>query len=116
MFKVNVLGSVQPTKALLPSMIKRRWGRVVFVSSQAGQVINLWCHMILYYITSQQVALYGYSAYSSSKFALRGLAEALQMEVKPYNILVSVSFPPDTDTPQLKEEMLHRVSGVINKY
>lgn len=62
------------------------------------------------------MALYGYSAYSSSKFALRGLAEALQMEVKPYNILVSVSFPPDTDTPQLQGEIPHRVSHVISKY
>lgn len=28
------------------------------------------------------------------------------MEVKPYNISVSVSYPPDTDTPGYKEEML----------
>ena len=61
-------------------------------------------HVILHYITNEQVALNGYSAYSSSKFALGGLAEGLQMEVKPYNILISVSFPPDTDTPQLQGE------------
>jgi len=66
------------------------------------------------YITNEQVGLYGYSAYASSKFALRGLAEALQMEVKPYNILVSVSFPPDTDTPQLQGEIPHRVSHFTN--
>ena len=114
MFKVNVLGSVQPTKVLLPSMIKRRCGRVVFVSSQAGQVIIMMYHVILSYFTTAQVALYGYSAYSSSKFALRGLAEAIQMEVKPYNILVSISFPPDTDTPQLQGEIPHRVSHMIN--
>ena len=72
-------------------------------------------HVILHYITNEQVALYGYSAYSSSKFALRGLAEALQMEVKPYNILVNVSFPPDTDTPQLQGELLHRVGHMINE-
>ena len=36
------------------------------------------------------------------------------MEVKPYNILVSVSFPPDTDTPQLQEEMPHRVSQITS--
>ena len=35
---MNVLGYVYPTKALLPAMIQRREGRVVFVSSQAGQV------------------------------------------------------------------------------
>ncbi|RVE61920.1 hypothetical protein OJAV_G00175320 [Oryzias javanicus] len=37
-------------------------------------------------------------------FALRGLAESLQMEMKPYNIYVTVAFPPDTDTPLLAEE------------
>ncbi len=46
-----------------------------------------------------QVAIHGYSAYGASKWALRGLAEALQMEVRPFGILVSVSYPPDTDTP-----------------
>lgn len=75
-------------------MIKERRGRVVFISSQAGQC-----------------AIYGYSAYSASKFALRGLAECLQMEVKPFNVLISVSFPPDTDTPQLHKEMESRVCG-----
>ena len=39
-------------------------GRIMFVSSQAGQI-----------------GLFGYTAYSPSKFALRGLAESLQMEV-----------------------------------
>lgn len=41
-------------------------GRIMFVSSQAGQI-----------------GLFGYTAYSPSKFALRGLAESLQMEVSP---------------------------------
>ena len=40
--------------------------------------------------------MYGYSAYSASKYAIRGLAETLQMEVAPHNIGVSISFPPDT--------------------
>ena len=73
-------------------MIERERGNIVFVSSQAGQC-----------------AVYGYTAYAATKFALRGLAECLQMEVKPYNILISISFPPDTDTPQLKEELETRV-------
>ena len=42
------------------------------------------------------MALYGYTAYSASKYAVRGLAEVLDMEVKVHNIRVSVSFPPDT--------------------
>lgn len=85
--KVNYIGSVNCTYSVVPSMKKRRRGRIVFVSSQAGQL-----------------GLYGYSAYSASKFALRGLAETLQMEVKPYNMAVTVSFPPDTDTPGFHSE------------
>ncbi|XP_053739293.1 3-ketodihydrosphingosine reductase [Synchiropus splendidus] len=85
--EINYLGSFYPTRAVMTSMKERRKGRVVFVSSQAGQI-----------------GLFGYTAYSPSKFALRGLAEALQMEVKPYNIYVTVAYPPDTDTPGLAEE------------
>ncbi|XP_060630702.2 3-ketodihydrosphingosine reductase [Anolis sagrei] len=84
---VNYLGSVYPTHAVITTMKERRMGRIVFVSSQAGQV-----------------GVFGYSAYSATKFALRGLAEALQMEVKPYNIYVTVAYPPDTDTPGYAEE------------
>jgi 3-dehydrosphinganine reductase len=89
MFNTNVLGSVYPTRALLPQMKANKSStRIVFVSSQVAQA-----------------ALHGYTAYAASKWALRGLAEALQMEVKPHGILVSVAYPPDTDTPGYEVEM-----------
>jgi 3-dehydrosphinganine reductase len=50
------------------------------------------------------VGVYGYSAYSPTKFALRGLAEVLRAELSPEGIRVSIVYPPDTDTPQLAEE------------
>lgn len=50
-----------------------------------------------------QVGVYGYTAYSATKFGLRGLAEALQHEVIMDNIHVTLIFPPDTDTPGLAE-------------
>ncbi|XP_077412859.1 3-dehydrosphinganine reductase isoform X1 [Vanacampus margaritifer] len=87
LMEVNYLGSVYPTRAVITTMKERRMGRIMFVSSQAGQI-----------------GLFGYTAYSPSKFALRGLAESLQMEIKPYNIYVTLAFPPDTDTPGLVEE------------
>lgn len=62
--EVNYLGSVYPTRAVITTMKERRMGRIMFVASQAGQI-----------------GLFGYTAYSPSKFALRGLAESLQMEV-----------------------------------
>ena len=48
------------------------------------------------------MALHGYTAYSASKYAVRGLAEVLDMELNVHNIQVCVSFPPDTDTPMLQ--------------
>lgn len=81
LMKVNYLGSVHCCKAIVPGMLQRKKGRVAFISSQAGQV-----------------GVFGYSAYSASKFALRGLAETLQLELRPHNIGITISFPPDTDT------------------
>ncbi|CEM16393.1 unnamed protein product [Vitrella brassicaformis CCMP3155] len=86
-WRLNVMGGVHMCRAILPSMKQRRKGQVVFVSSQAGQV-----------------GLYGYSAYSTSKFALRGLSEALEMEAGASGVHVAIAFPPDTDTPGFREE------------
>jgi hypothetical protein len=43
-------------------------------------------------------------ALQASKFALRGLFEALAQELHTRGIRVSLVFPPDTDTPMLAEE------------
>lgn len=61
---VNYLGAAQFSHAVIGGMKGRREGSVVFVSSQGGLC-----------------GIYGFAAYSASKFALRGLAEALSMEV-----------------------------------
>ena len=52
------------------------------------------------------VGLFGYTPYSPSKFALRGLAESLRGELKQMGIQVAIAYPPDTDTPQLAAENL----------
>ncbi|KAL1172917.1 hypothetical protein V6Z11_A05G380400 [Gossypium hirsutum] len=85
MIDVNLMGSFNVIKAALPLMKERKDrlpASISLMSSQAGQV-----------------GIYGYTAYSASKFGLRGLAEALQQEVIADNIHVSVVYPPDTDTP-----------------
>ena len=68
-------------------MKERGHGSVVMLASQAGQI-----------------GVYGYTAYTPTKFALRGLAESLRMELKPYRVAVSLVVPPDTDTPLLARE------------
>ena len=84
---VNYFGSLYCIRAVLPMMQQQRRGQIVLVSSGAGIL-----------------GIYGYTAYGASKFALRGLAEALRAELKPYKIGVSIVYPPDTDTPQLEAE------------
>lgn len=92
MMRVNYFTAINATKACLPSLIssskeQESGGHLVFVSSVAGLV-----------------GIFGFSAYSASKFALIGLAEALEMELKPLGIRVTVCLPPDTDTPGLAAE------------
>ncbi len=86
---VNYFGTLYPLKAVVPAMRQRGRGAVVLISSGAGLV-----------------GLFGYTPYAPSKFALRGLAEALRAELKPTGVSVTIVYPPDTDTPQLAEENL----------
>ncbi|RWW08020.1 hypothetical protein BHE74_00010104 [Ensete ventricosum] len=91
MVEVNLMGTFHLIKAALPAMKQRAKesglpASIAIMSSQAGQV-----------------GIYGYTAYSASKFGLRGLAEALQHEVIADNIHITLVFPPDTDTPGLAE-------------
>nr|DAD33600.1 TPA_asm: hypothetical protein HUJ06_012451 [Nelumbo nucifera] len=90
MIDVNLMGTFHLIKSALPNMKNRgdrRPASIAIMSSQAGQV-----------------GIYGYTAYSASKFGLRGLGEALQQEVIADNIHVSLIFPPDTETPGFLEE------------
>ena len=85
--RVDYFGTVHVTRALLPAMIERGTGQIAIVSSLAGVI-----------------GIYGYTAYSASKFALVGFAECLRQDLLAHGIGVSLVFPPDTDTPQLTEE------------
>jgi len=84
---INYFGTVNVCQALLADLIARGSGHIVNFSSLAGVI-----------------GVFGYTAYSGSKFAVRGYSEALRSEMKPKGILVSVVYPPDTDTPQLAWE------------
>ena len=78
---------VNPCRAVAPMMVARKRGHIVNVSSAGGFM-----------------SLYGYTGYSSAKFAVMGFTEALRFEMKPHGVRVSVVCPPDTDTPGLAHE------------
>jgi 3-dehydrosphinganine reductase len=84
--KINVYGVRNVAAALVPHM-KERGGHIVNVSSMGGFI-----------------GVFGYTAYSASKFAVVGFSECLRSEMKPFNIAVSVLCPPDTDTPMMRNE------------
>ena len=88
---VNVLGIVHITRAALPSLARHPSGHVANVSSLAGVQ-----------------AVYGYTAYAATKYAVVGFSEALRQELRPVDVGVSVLLPPDVDTPQLAEERRDR--------
>ena len=46
----------------------------------------------------------GYAAYAPSKYAIKGLADGLRIELKRNNIQVGCIYPPNMDTPCLKKE------------
>lgn len=85
----NYFSHVFPSKAFFQRMAQRRSGHIVFISSMAGQT-----------------GVFGQSAYTPTKFAVRGLAETLYFEGKPFGINITVVFPPDTDTPGLHHERI----------
>lgn len=85
--RTNYMGALNVAHALAPRMAAAGGGRMIFVSSGAAFF-----------------GIYGYSAYAPSKFAMRGLAEVLRVELAPHGIGVTLAYPPDTDTPQLAAE------------
>ncbi len=80
-FEVNVFGAVAVTQAFLPQLREAR-GRLLFVGSVSGRV-----------------AMPFLSPYSSSKFALRAIADALRVELAPWHISVSLIEPGSVKTP-----------------
>lgn len=88
---LNYHGTVHVVKHFLPALIDRGSGAIVNISSMAGVI-----------------GVFGYTAYSASKFAVRGFSDALRCELKPKGIQVTIVYPPDTDTPQLAWEAQYK--------
>jgi 3-dehydrosphinganine reductase len=100
--EVDYFGTLHAIRAVVPSMLDRGRGHLVAISSTAGLI-----------------GVFGYSAYSPAKYAVRGLAETLRPELAPHGIVVACAFPPDTRTPgldaenELKPPETERISAAI---
>ena len=81
MFEVNLMGALLCTQAVLPSMMERRRGWIINISSSAG---------IKGYVNQ--------SGYCASKHGLLGFSKALALETQPHGIRVHAICPGAVDT------------------
>ncbi|MBW3566046.1 MAG: SDR family oxidoreductase [Acidobacteria bacterium] len=81
MMRTNYLGAVWCAQAVLPGMLARKRGAIVFVSSILGIMGNA-----------------GMSAYAASKHALNGFAESIRDELHGTGVTISLLCPATTET------------------
>ena len=96
--RVNFLGSLYFTKALLPAMVERGRGWLVFIASAAGRV-----------------APADETIYAASKHAMVGLAGSLSLEVEDAGVHVLTVCPGAIRTPFFDDEALARLPAVARR-
>jgi NAD(P)-dependent dehydrogenase (short-subunit alcohol dehydrogenase family) len=99
MYDTNVFGLLNVTRAVLPAMRAQRAGHIINISSIGGYR-----------------AAAGFGVYSSTKFAVEGITEALHAELKPLGIHATVVEPGYFRTDFLDASSLVVAPDVIDDY
>ena len=79
MFNINVFGMFRCSKAVLPGMMERRYGKIINMSSVTGPMVG--------------APGGGQTAYGATKSAVIGLTKALALETAQYGINVNTILP-----------------------
>ncbi|MEO7730673.1 MAG: SDR family NAD(P)-dependent oxidoreductase [Kofleriaceae bacterium] len=91
--ELDVTAPFRVVRALVPSMIKAKWGRVINIASNAG------------------VSGYGYSmAYCAAKHALVGMTRALAIDLARTGVTINALCPGWVET-QMVEEAVTRIAA-----
>ena len=85
-FDINIKGTWNCSRAVLPTMIERGYGKIINISS----------------VTGPWVSGSGMAAYSASKGAVSGFTRALALEVAEHGINVNAICPGTFDTPMMR--------------
>jgi 3-oxoacyl-[acyl-carrier protein] reductase len=85
---INLTSAFLVTRAVLPGMMERRYGRVVHMSSVTGPVVGI----------------HGSAVYGASKAGMLGMAKSLAIEAGPYNITVNCIGPGWIETESSGED------------
>jgi 3-oxoacyl-[acyl-carrier protein] reductase len=98
--QVNLTGAFYVSQAVIPHMIRERWGRIINIASVVGEMGNP-----------------GQANYVASKAGLIGLTKCLALELASRNVTVNAIAPGfiETDmtavlTEEQKQKMLERVA------
>jgi len=87
--RINLNGAFHCTKAVLPKMVKQKYGKIVNISSISGPV----------------VAFLNLVHYSASKAAIAGFTKALALEMAQYGINVNAVAPGPIDVGAMSPDM-----------
>jgi len=85
LLRKNVIGAFLPMKHIIPSMIERKYGKIVTLGGGSG--------------------MRGYryrAAYSSSKWSVRGLTRTSAIDCGEHNINVNAIMPGIVETPRMQ--------------
>jgi NAD(P)-dependent dehydrogenase (short-subunit alcohol dehydrogenase family) len=85
---LNMNGCFHAMRAVLPTMISQRYGKIVNVSGTFGMRGRA-----------------GRMAYSASKWGLRGITKSFALEVGQYNVNVNCVAPGMVDGPRFREKV-----------
>lgn len=97
--QINLTGAFYMAQAVIPAMMKERWGRIINIASVVGEMGNV-----------------GQANYVSSKAGLIGLTKCLAQELASRNITVNAIAPGyiETDmTAVLPQEVKDRMLAMI---
>lgn len=83
---INLMGTINCCRAVLPTMISRKYGKIVCISSDAGRVGSS-----------------GEAVYSAAKGGVIAFSKTLAREMARNNINVNCVAPGPTDTPLFAE-------------
>ncbi len=99
LFSVNLISTFHLSRECVKHMLKKKWGRLVYISSPAAAAGSP-----------------GQSAYAASKSGLSGFSKSLSLELGRRNITSNVVIPGIVETAMLKtltderrEELIERI-------
>jgi 3-oxoacyl-[acyl-carrier protein] reductase len=98
LFSVNLISTFHLSKECVKHMLKKKWGRLVYISSPAAEAGSP-----------------GQSAYAASKSGLSGFSKSLSLEIGRRNITSNVVIPGIVETSMLKSLTADRRVELLNR-